>query len=46
MIDNKNNVIDLFKEPDYRPSIIERKKVRSSKERLLLQKHIEKTKKD
>ena len=43
---DKDCVIDLFKEPDYRPSLIEQKKVRSSKERRSLQKQIEKNKKD
>ena len=43
---DKDCVIDLFKEPAYRPSLIEQKKVRSSKERRSLQKQIEKNKKD
>ena len=38
---DKDYVIDLFKEPAYRPSLNEKKKVRSSKERKSIEKHNE-----
>lgn len=43
---SSSTIIDLFKEPEYRPSIIEGNKVRSLSERKALQRQIEKSKQD